>query len=166
MAQSTSVPSQRPRVRMWLLVAAFLFTQMVTVSAFASDPVLEWMAITGDSAIASGTSPFVTSRVVSLVSASVFDAVNGIEPRYRPLHVRPHAPRHASAGAAAVQAAYAMPMLDPICAALAFHRAVAHREYHQIPLTQLQHFHARLHARTLFGHHELAACKIAARLRQ
>ena len=108
MAQSTSLQNQRSRVRLWLLLAAFLFTQMVTVSAFASDPVLDWIAITNDTAISSGTNALFTSRVVSLVSASVFDAVNGIEPRYRPLHVRPHAPRHASAGAAAVQAAYAM----------------------------------------------------------
>jgi membrane-associated phospholipid phosphatase len=41
-----------------------------------------------------------------MVSASVFDAVNGIKPRYKPLHVRPAAPRYASQRAAAVQAAY------------------------------------------------------------
>jgi hypothetical protein len=50
----------------------------------------------------------VTSRVVALVSASVFDAVNGIDPRFRSLHVRAGAPHHASERAAAVQAAYAI----------------------------------------------------------
>jgi membrane-associated phospholipid phosphatase len=108
MAQSTSLPSQRSRIRSWLLFATLLFTQIAAVSAFASDPVLDWIAITNDSAISSGTNPLVTSRVISLVSVSVFDAVNGVEPRYHPLHVRPDAPRHASAGAAAVQAAYAI----------------------------------------------------------
>jgi hypothetical protein len=46
--------------------------------------------------------------VVALVSSSVFDAVNGIEDRYQPIHVTAEAPRHASERAAAVQAAYAM----------------------------------------------------------
>jgi len=44
--------------------------------------------------------------VVALVSASVFDAVNGIEPRFQPLHVKPAAPHNASQRAAAIQAAY------------------------------------------------------------
>jgi hypothetical protein len=44
--------------------------------------------------------------VVALVSVSVFDAVNGIEPRFHPFHVRPDAPHDASQGAAAIQAAY------------------------------------------------------------
>jgi hypothetical protein len=43
-----------------------------------------------------------------LVSASVFDAVNSIDPRYRPLLVRPDAPHGASQRAAAIQAAYVM----------------------------------------------------------
>jgi len=58
--------------------------------------------------ITGGTAPNVTSRIVALVSASVFDAVNGIEPRFRPLRVRPDAPQHASQSAAAIQAAYAI----------------------------------------------------------
>jgi hypothetical protein len=58
--------------------------------------------------IAGGTAPNVTSRIVALVSASVFEAVNGIEPRFRPLRVRPNAPHHASQRAAAIQAAYAI----------------------------------------------------------
>jgi hypothetical protein len=41
-----------------------------------------------------------------MVSASVFDAVNGIDPRYRPIHVRPDAPDGASPRAAAIEAAY------------------------------------------------------------
>ena len=41
-----------------------------------------------------------------MVSASVFDAVNGIDPRYRPIHVPPNAPDGASSRAAAIEAAY------------------------------------------------------------
>src|SRR5262249_22321997 len=36
----------------------------------------------------------------------VFDAVNGINPTFQPLHERPNAPRNASQRAAAIQAAY------------------------------------------------------------
>ena len=42
------------------------------------------------------------------MAGSIFDAVNGINPRYRPLHVTPRAQAGASQRGAAVQAAYAM----------------------------------------------------------
>jgi len=80
-------------------------------AAAAPDPVLEWIGIMNTTVIAGGSSPLVSSRVVALVSASVFDAVNGIDPRFRPLHVKPNAPHHASQRAAAIQAAYAI-LLD------------------------------------------------------
>jgi hypothetical protein len=53
-----------------------------------------------------GVNPIVSSREAALVSAAVFDAVNGIERRYAPIHVPAAAPRGASKRAAAVQAAY------------------------------------------------------------
>ena len=53
------------------------------------------------------TSNLVTSRVAAIMHAAVFDAVNGIERRYSPIHVNPAAPRGASRRAAAIQAAYA-----------------------------------------------------------
>lgn len=46
-------------------------------------------------------------RAAAIVQASVFDAVNGIERRYTPIHIMPAAPAGASQRAAAVQAAYA-----------------------------------------------------------
>jgi len=79
-------------------------------AAAAPDPVLEWIGIMNTTVLKAGTAPNVTGRVVALVSASVFDAVNGIEPRYRPLHVRPDAPPNASQRAAAIQAAYVILM--------------------------------------------------------
>src|SRR5258706_9830173 len=54
-----------------------------------------------------GTSPVVMSRVAAIVQAAVFDAVNGIDRRYAPIHVPATGPAGASRDAAAVQAAYA-----------------------------------------------------------
>jgi hypothetical protein len=96
------------RVATAVLLVALLLSTPVAVSAATPDPVLEWIGIMNDTVIAGGTAPNVTSRIVALVSASVFDAVNGIEPRLRPLRVRPDAPHHASQSAAAIQAAYAI----------------------------------------------------------
>jgi len=79
-------------------------------AAAAPDPVLEWIGVMNNTVLAAGTPPNVTGRVVALVSASVFDAVNGIDPRFRPLHVKPDAPHHASQRAAAIQAAYVILM--------------------------------------------------------
>jgi hypothetical protein len=96
-------------------MCALLFSGMAVspraAAAATPDPVLEWIGIMNTTVIAGGSSPLVSSRVVALVSASVFDAVNGIDPRFRPLHVKPDAPHHASQRAAAIQAAYAI-LLD------------------------------------------------------
>jgi len=87
------IQQKRSRVGLVLLLGALLAALPLSVAAATPDPVLEWNAIMNDTVIAGGTSPLVTSRVVALVSASVFDAVNGIKPRYQPLHVRPAALR-------------------------------------------------------------------------
>src|SRR5437868_1423653 len=60
-------------------------------------------ALTGPPAV----SPPLAARPAAIVAASVFDAVNGIERRYTPIHVPPAAAPGASQRAAAVQAAYA-----------------------------------------------------------
>ncbi len=75
-------------------------------AAAPPDPVLEWINIMNNTVLAAGTPPFFTSRVAAMVSASVFDAVNGIDPRYRPIHVAPNAPHGGSPRAAAIEAAY------------------------------------------------------------
>jgi len=91
-----------------LLIAVLLVASSVRVSAATPDPVLEWIGVMNTTVLTANTAPNVTSRIVALVSASVFDAVNGIDPRYRPLLVRPDAPHGASQRAAAIQAAYVM----------------------------------------------------------
>src|SRR5260370_41972582 len=52
--------------------------------------------------------PLPGGRAAALVQAAVFDALNGIERRYQPIHVPPNAPRGASREAAVAQAAYVM----------------------------------------------------------
>ena len=98
------------RCTVLLVVAALLVVGPLSASAATPDPVLEWIGVMNTTVLAAGTAPNVNGRVVALVSASVFDAVNGIDPRFRPLHVRPDAPRNASQRAAAIQAAYAILM--------------------------------------------------------
>src|ERR1700675_4126970 len=96
------------RSAMLMLIVALLATSPLPASAATPDSVLEWIGVMNTTVIAGGSSPLVSSRVVALVSASVFDAVNGIDPRFRPLHVKPDPPHHASQRAAAIQAAYAI----------------------------------------------------------
>jgi len=98
-----------PSAILTLIVA--LLASPVPAWAATPDPVLEWIDVMNSAVLAAGTAPNVTSRTVALVSSSVFDAVNGIEPRFRPLLVRPDAPHRASQSAAAIQAAYAI-LLD------------------------------------------------------
>ena len=92
-----------------LLIAQLIVVIAVTpqpAAASGPDPVLQWIGIMNDTVLSGPTSPLVTTRVTALVGASVFDAVNGIHPVYRPLFVKPNVRGHASQGAAAVQAAY------------------------------------------------------------
>jgi hypothetical protein len=90
------------------VLTLLLSAPALTTPAFASDAVLDWIAIMNNSVLAAGVSPLATSRVASEMSAAVFDAVNGIDPEYQPLVVKPAAPHHASRSAAAIQAAYAI----------------------------------------------------------
>ena len=88
------------------------------VSARASDQVLDWISVMNDTVVAGGTPPLVTGRVVAMVSSSVFDAVNGIQPRYQWLLVEPNAPKPASRRAAP-------PCAAPACAS--WQRPVHHQ---------------------------------------
>jgi membrane-associated phospholipid phosphatase len=108
MSYTNFVNIQQKWSRIGLILLLLVACPLLTAAATVPDPVLEWDAIMNDAVIAGGTSPLATTRVVALVSGSVFDAVNGIRPRYTSLHVSPAVPRNASQRAAAVQAAYAM----------------------------------------------------------
>ena len=71
-----------------------------------ADEVTDWNQTLFRSAVVAGTSPLNITRVAAMVQAAVFDAVNGIDRRYTPIHVAPAAGAGASRRAAAVQAAY------------------------------------------------------------
>ena len=71
-----------------------------------ADEVLDWNAVAGRSIVASGASGLAQARWASIVQASVFDAVNGVDRQFTPLHVVSQAPSGASPRAAAVYAAY------------------------------------------------------------
>ena len=75
-------------------------------AASVPDPVLQWIGVMNDTVLTGATNPLATTRVAALVAASMFDAVNGIQPQYQSLYVKPNAPGYASRRAAAVQAAY------------------------------------------------------------
>ena len=100
----------RTRTQLSLSIAAMLAVLLTAlpapVSAAGQDPVLDWIKITNDQLLAANTSPLVSARQVTLVASAVFDAVNGIEPRFQSIHMRARGPRHASQRAAAIQAAY------------------------------------------------------------
>lgn len=81
---------------------------LFSTSAARADEVTVWNQQMLRAALIAGTSPTSTTRVAALVQAAMFDAVNGITPRYTHIYVAPAAPAGASRRAAAVQAAYAM----------------------------------------------------------
>jgi hypothetical protein len=84
-------------------MVAFASILAVTVRA---DEVTEWNQTMLRAGLVAQTSSLIMSRVAAIVQAAVFDAVNGIDRRYTPIHVSPAAPAGASRRAAAVQAAY------------------------------------------------------------
>src|SRR5712664_2284393 len=95
----------RPLKRFRVLVLSS--TMLLLVSSIArADDVTDWNQHMLRAGTVAGTSPLVITRVAAIVQASVFDAVNGIDRKYAPVHVAPGAPAGASRRAAAVQAAY------------------------------------------------------------
>jgi hypothetical protein len=75
--------------------------------AARADEVTDWNEHLFTALIAANVTGLAPSRSVAIVHTSIYDAVNGIERRFEPLHVEPAAPAGASTRAAAVQAAYA-----------------------------------------------------------
>jgi membrane-associated phospholipid phosphatase len=93
------------RIHTLLLFAlTFVFAGISTTAR--ADEVTDWNQILFHAALVAQTTPLITTRNAAIVQASVFDAVNGIERRFTPIHVKPDAPHGASARSAAVQAAY------------------------------------------------------------
>jgi hypothetical protein len=85
-----------------MLMATLLFRPAVA----KADVVLDWNLIAVNTAIANGQTPFAQARYAAIVQLAVFEAVNAITGDYRPYLGSIVAPHGASAGAAAIQAAY------------------------------------------------------------
>ena len=105
---SGHVPARLSTVTYCYVCLTALMAAPSWASPAAPDPVLDWMQITNDTVLAAGTTPLFTGRQVAMVSAAVFDAVNGIDRSYQSLFVKTRAPRQASERAAAIEAAYAI----------------------------------------------------------
>src|SRR4051794_26040194 len=85
---------------------ALLALPLALAGAARADEVTDWHEHMLVALGRAGVNSQVGSRDAALVSVAVFDAVNGIERRYEPIHVPAAAPRGSSKRAAAVQAAY------------------------------------------------------------
>ncbi len=98
-------PLHRGILRAWGTAMLLL---PLTLGGARADEVTDWNEHMVAAMQTAGANPIVNSRDAALVAAAVFDAINGIERRYEPIHVDMDAPRGASRRAAAVQAAYAI----------------------------------------------------------
>jgi membrane-associated phospholipid phosphatase len=87
-------------------VLAIIGPAVTLAAAPPTDEIANWNQMLFRAGLVGGTSPLVITRVAAIVQASVFDAVNGIDRRYAPIHVPAAGPAGASREAAAVQAAY------------------------------------------------------------
>ena len=93
------------RTRLATLVLA---VGVLMPSVTRADEVTDWNQILVSALTATSTSPQNAGRIAAITHAAVFDAVNGINPRYTPYFVTDEAPGGASRRAAAVQSAYAV----------------------------------------------------------
>jgi len=77
-----------------------------TPHATRADEVLDWNAVVARAVVTGGTPVPAHPRQAALVNVAMFDALNGVERRFTPIHVTEYAPRGASRRAAVVYAAY------------------------------------------------------------
>jgi hypothetical protein len=75
-------------------------------AAHHTNVVISWNQIMLSTFATANVPPPAGNRLGAIVQASVFDALNGIDPRYTPIHVQGSAPEDSSQPAAAANAAY------------------------------------------------------------
>ena len=92
-----------PMTRMAGSLVALSIVLLATSNARADD-VTDWNETMLRAGLVAGSSPLVMTRNAAMVQAAVFDAVNGVDPRYTSIHVDAAGPAGASRRAAAVQA--------------------------------------------------------------
>ena len=98
---------RRTSIGSTLTATGLALAGFAAVFSARADDVTEWNQNMLQAGLVAKTSPLIMTRFAAIVQASVFDALNGIERRYAPVHVTPAAPKGASRRAAVVQAAYA-----------------------------------------------------------
>ena len=86
--------------------AVLLAATLAAARPASADEVLDWNAVTLRAIQRGAVSGALQARAAATVHTAMFDALNGIERRFTPLHVTATAPRGASRRAAVVQAAY------------------------------------------------------------
>ena len=94
------------RARAALAFCGVCIACVATSAPTRANEVTDWNRELQTLILAAKQSPNVTTRTAAIVQTAVFDALNGIERRYTPIHVPPGAAPGASRRAAAVQAAY------------------------------------------------------------
>jgi hypothetical protein len=86
------------------------FVVLVTMAAGAAsahaDEVTDWTRMMLQAALVVANSPTVVTRNAAMVEVAMFDAINGIDPKYTYFYVAPAAKAGASRRAAAAQAAH------------------------------------------------------------
>jgi len=93
-------------VKSFCLLVPGLAMLFIASSIARADDVTDWNQHMLRAGTVAGTPPIVMTRVAAIVQASVFDAVNGIDRKYTPVHVPAGAAAGASRRAAIVEAAY------------------------------------------------------------
>src|SRR4051812_13493201 len=68
------------------LLTALAIACATGTTAYA-DEVTDWNQVFLEANVAAGTNPIFSSRFAAIVQTAVFDAVNGIERKYSPIHV-------------------------------------------------------------------------------
>lgn len=89
-----------------LVISCVGMLSLLTPRIASADAVLDWNAIAVNTAAANKQNPFAQGRTAAIVQLAVFEAVNSITHEYQPYLGTVHAPRGASAQAAAIEAAY------------------------------------------------------------
>ena len=91
-------------IRVSMILAAFVLT--TSSGLRADDVVTHWNKVMLATIAAGGTDPITSTRTAAIVQAAVFDAANGIQRKYTPIHADFRQPNGASASAAVIESAY------------------------------------------------------------
>ena len=87
-------------------LCVWMLSLLLVSAAARADAVLDWNKIAVDTAVANQQNPFAQARYAAIVQLAVFEAVNAIKGDYKPYLGTIMASPHASAQAAAIEAAY------------------------------------------------------------